>query len=254
MQRIALSLLLTVISISISGGICADSHTAIARAVSNSARPEADSERDATRKPAEVLEFFAIDTGMKVLDIFAGGGYYTEILSYTVGPEGEVGLYNNGGWDGFVGEGVVERLADKRLPNVQSIVMEANVLSLEANYYDAAIFVLGFHDLYYSDEPSWPAIDAENFIDRLYRVIKPGGVLGIVDHAAEPGVSVAVADLLHRIDPGIIRRDLISAGFVLEAESDILRNALDDRNKPMSDPSVRGNTDRVVMRFRKPSM
>lgn len=254
MQRIALSLLLTVISISISGGIYADSHTAIARAVSNSARPEADSARDATRKPAEVLEFFAIDTGMKVLDIFAGGGYYTEILSYTVGPEGEVGLYNNGGWDGFVGEGVVERLADKRLPNVQSIVMEANALSLEANYYDAAIFVLGFHDLYYSDEPSWPAIDAENFIDRLYRVIKPGGVLGIVDHAAEPGVSVAVADLLHRIDPGIIRRDLISAGFVLEAESDILRNALDDRNKPMSDPSVRGNTDRVVMRFRKPSM
>ena len=232
----------------------ADGHTAIERAVSNAARPDADRQRDADRKPAEVLEFFAIEPGMKVIDVFAGGGYYAELLSYVVGAEGEVTLYNNGGWDGFVGAGVEERLAGGRLPNVKSIVMEANELSLDANYYDAAVFVLGFHDLYYAEEPNWPAIDAQNFIERLYGIIKPGGVLGIVDHAAEPGVSVAVANTLHRIDPGIIRRDLISAGFEFVEESDVLRNEADDRNKPMSDPSVRGKTDRVVMKFRKPSL
>ena len=254
MKKLVLSVLLSVASSSFCLAAFADGHTAIDRAVSNSARPDEDRVRDIARKPAKVLDFFAIESGMKVLDVFAGAGYYSEILSYTVGAEGEVGLYNNGGWDGFVGSGVEERLAGDRLPNVQSIVMEANELDLEENYYDAAIFILGFHDLYYSEEPSWPPINAENFVDRLYRVIKPGGVLGIVDHAAEPGVAVAVANSLHRIDPGIIRRDLITAGFVLEQESDILRSAVDNRNKPMSDPSVRGNTDRVVMRFRKPAI
>ena len=236
----------------IAGTVLADGHTAIERALANEARPEADRQRDANRKQDQVLEFFGIQPDMKVIDIFAGGGYYAEILSYVVGIDGEVTLYNNGGWDGFVGAGVEERLTGNRLPNVQSIVMEANELVLEENHYDAAVFVLGFHDLYY-EEASWPAIDADDFVARLYGLIKPGGVLGIVDHAAESGVSVDVANTLHRIDPGIIRSDLISAGFEFVAESDVLRNRGDDRRKPMSDPSVRGKTDRVVMKFRKPA-
>jgi len=237
-----------------SGLAFADGHTAIEQAVANDARPSDDQQRDADRRPGQVLEFFEIEPGMKVLDIFAGGGYYAEILSYVVGAEGEVVLYNNGGWDGFVGAGVNERLAQDRLPNVQSVVMEANELVLGENYFDAAVFVLGFHDLYYAADPGWPAIDAENFIDRLYGILKPGAILGIVDHAAESGVSVDVANTLHRIDPGIIRSDLISSGFEFIAESDVLRNAEDARYKPMSDPEVRGKTDRVVMKFRKPAL
>lgn len=243
---------LIVATVIFAGAALADGHTAIERAVANDARPEADRQRDVDRKPGEVLEFFGIEPGMQVIDIFAGGGYYAEILSYVVGADGEVTLYNNGGWDGFVGTGVAERLEGNRLPNVQSIVREANELVLEENYYDAAVFVLGFHDLYY-EEASWPAIDAGDFVERLYGLIKPGGILGIVDHAAQSGVSVTVANTLHRIDPGIIRSDLVSAGFEFVGESDVLRNRGDDRNKPMSDPSVRGKTDRVVMKFRKPA-
>ena len=71
--------------------------------------------------------------------------------------------------------------------------------------------------------------------------------------AAGSGVSVDVANTLHRIDPGIIRSDLISAGFEFVAESDFLRNQGDDRDTPMSDPSVRGKTGRVVMKFIKPA-
>lgn len=232
----------------------ADHHAEIEQAVANTARPEADRQRDSDRKPDQVLEFFGIEPGMKVIDVFAGGGYYAEILSYIVGEEGEVALYNNGGWDGFVGSGVQERLAADRLPNVSSVVMEANELSLESNHYDAAVFVLGFHDLYYVDEPSWPAIDPENFVARLYNIVRPGGIVGIVDHAANSGVSVSVANSLHRIDPGIIRSDFVSAGFEFVGESDVLRNQSDDRSLPMSDPSIRGKTDRVVMKFRKPAL
>lgn len=230
----------------------ADGHLAIERAVANSNRPEADSARDEARKPAEVLEFFGIEEGMSVLDIFAGGGYYSEILSYAVGSEGNVTLYNNGGWDGFVGAGVAERLADNRLPNVTSMVSETDATDFAANSYDAAVFVLGFHDLYYASE-SWPAIDADDFLAAIYESIKPGGVVGIVDHAATLGVALEVANTLHRIDPMAIRHGMAKAGFEFEAESDVLRNADDDRLKSMSDPAIRGNTDRVVYLFRKPT-
>ena len=101
-------------------------HTAIEKALANEARLEAGSQRDAIRNPEQVLEFFGIEPNMKVIDIFAGGGYYAEILSYVVGVDGEVTLYNNGGWDGFVGAGIEERLEGNRLFNLQSIVMDAN--------------------------------------------------------------------------------------------------------------------------------
>ena len=81
-------LVLAFISLTILGFSWADVHLAIEGAVANSDRPEAATVRDAHRKPVEVLEFFNINLGMKVLDIFAGGGYYSEILSHTVGASG----------------------------------------------------------------------------------------------------------------------------------------------------------------------
>ena len=230
----------------------ANASEAIDRAVANMARPQADRDRDAARKPDQVLEFFGIAPGMQVLDIFAGGGYYSEILSYVVGSQGKVTLYNNGGWDGFVGTGVSERLENNRLANVESVVAEANSTDFAANSFDAALFVLGFHDLYYASE-GWPAIDADGFLADLFASMKPGAVVGIVDHAATLGVSLAVADSLHRIDPGMIHYAMAKAGFKFDGESDILRNPNDDRLKPMSDESIRGRTDRVVYRFIKPS-
>lgn len=245
-------IILTGLVMALSSASMADGHLSIEKAVGNSARPEADTARDANRKPAEVLEFFGIEEGMKVLDIFAGGGYYSEILSYVVGEEGEVTLYNNGGWDGFVGAGVADRLANGRLPNVKSEVAEPDATSFTADYYDAAVFVLGFHDLYYAAQ-GWPAIDADNFLSAIYDTVKPGGIVGIVDHAATDGVALDVANTLHRIDPLAIRHGMAKTGFVFEAESDVLRNPEDDRLKSMGDPAIRGNTDRVVYLYRKPA-
>lgn len=247
MKKYILLILLSTFPLS----VLADGHTAILQAVNNTSRPAADIDRDLNRKPAEVLEFFGIEPGMNVLDIFAGGGYYTEILNHVVGEEGSVTLYNNGGWDGYVGTGVAERLEGDRLPNVVNMVAEANEVIFGPASYDAAIFVLGFHDLYYVDV-NWPAIDAADFLESIYAGLKPGGLLGIVDHAAMTDASLDVANTLHRIDPGRILSDMEQVGFVFEAESMILRNTEDDRSKPMSEPSVRGKTDRVAYLFSKP--
>ena len=81
-----------------------------------------------------------------------------------------------------------------------------------------------------------------------------GGIVGVIDHAATPGGDPrAIADKLHRIDPAVVKADFARAGFKLEAESDLLRVAADDRSKLVFDPAVKGNTDRFVMRFRKPA-
>ena len=247
-----MKLVLVFLSLILSGFSWADGHLAIEGAVANSDRPEADTARDANRKPAEILEFFGIEAGIKVLDIFAGGGYYSEILSYPVGVNGSVTLYNSGSWDGFVGAVVAERLAGSRLPNVESVVAEPNAANFMVSNYDAAIFVLGFYDLYYASE-GWPAIDADSFMSAIFDSVKPDGVIGIVDHAATLGVSVEVANTLHRIDPSVIRHDLDQAGFFFEGESDVLRNPENGRITAMSDPEIRGKTDRVVYLFRKPS-
>ena len=91
-----MKLVLVFLSLILSGFSWPDGHLAIEGAVANSDRPEADTARDANRKPAEILEFFGIEAGIKVLDIFAGGGYYSEILSYAVGVNGSVTFYNSG--------------------------------------------------------------------------------------------------------------------------------------------------------------
>lgn len=91
-------------------------------------RSDADRERDATSKPAEVLAFFGVETGMRVADLFAGGGYYSEILSRVVGPTGHVTAHNNGPYAQFAGDEPADRLASDRLSNVDYIVTEADDL------------------------------------------------------------------------------------------------------------------------------
>ena len=59
-------------------------------AVSDPARPEADTKRDADRKPAEMLTFAGIKPGARVMDLIPGGGYFTRIFAKAVGPTGHV--------------------------------------------------------------------------------------------------------------------------------------------------------------------
>lgn len=222
-------------------------------AVSNPARSEADRALDTKRKPAEVLGFFRIEPGMRVLDVFGGGGYYTEIASYLVGETGSVTLYNNNPWDQFVAKQVAERLGDNRLPNVNSVILKPESLGEISQQYDAAIFVRGMHDIYYEDLANgWPAIDVRAFLLDIKRLIRPGGILGIIDHNALAGADPAMSGKnLHRVDPARVIADLEAIGFRLEDSSDLLANPGDDKSKVVFAPELRWQTDRSVLRFRR---
>lgn len=223
------------------------------QAIASPGRTDADRERDAGRKPGQVLEFFEITPGMTVLDMFSGGGYYTELLSHIVGPDGKIVAHTNSPYAGFVGDETDIRYADNRLANVEHLLAENNELELPAAEFDAIMLVLAYHDIYYVDaENGWPKIDAEKFIAELKKGLKPGGMLAIVDHYAAAGSPRETGGTLHRIDPQIVISELEASGFVLEAKSEVLSNMEDDHSLGVFDPAVRGKTDRFVLKFRAP--
>jgi predicted methyltransferase len=222
-------------------------------AVAHAARPDADRARDAGRKPAQVLEFIGIAPGMTVLDMCSGGGYYTEILSYLVGDVGRVAAHSNQAYVAFVGEEFEMRYLGGRLPNVEILMAENNELSLHPGAFDAVLMVLSFHDLYYAaPDDGWPAFDVPALLAELHKGLRAGGVVGIVDHYAADGSPPETGGTTHRIDPAIVIEAMTTAGFELDGQSDLLRNPADDYEKVVFDPEIRGNTDRFVLRFRKP--
>ena len=225
----------------------------IERVLANPARSQADRERDARDKPAEVMALAKFKQGDTVADILGGGGYNAEILSGIVGPSGHVLLVNNPGYDGFGKKGWTERLANDRLPNVQHIVGPTDALGMGDNTLDGAVIVMSYHDLYWVDEKEgWTKVDAGQFLDQIARALKPGGVLLVVDHSAQAGTGSSAAQTLHRIDEQYAIADFRAHGLVLETSSDALRNPADDRSKLVFDPAIRGKTDRFVLLLRKP--
>lgn len=224
----------------------------IASALANPARSEADRERDSRDQPEAVLTVAGFGPGMTIADIFGGGGYYSEILSGVVGPEGKVLLINNPGYDAYASKDLTPRLAEGRLPNVDYRIVPSDAMGLGDSALDGAMIVMSYHDLYVVDpENGWPAIDAGQFIEQISTALKPGGVLLIVDHSAREGSGNSDANSLHRIDEAFAKTDISSHGLELVSTSEVLRNSDDPRDKGVFDESIRGKTDRFVHVYRK---
>ncbi len=222
-------------------------------ALAHRERLAADREQDAQRKPGALLRFFAIKPGMTVLDLYSGGGYNAELVSYIVGPEGEVWAHNNSPYLDFARQGIKARYTPGRLANVRRILAENNELRLPAAKFDAVLMILTYHDIYHVHEASgWTPIDGPALLAELYRGMKVGAVLGVVDHRAAPGSPPETGESLHRIDPQLVIDQLQATGFRLTGESDLLSNPEDDLQRNVFDPAIRGRTDKFVLRFVKP--
>lgn len=130
---------------------------------------------------------------------------------------------------------------------------ENDALEMPSSAFDAVMMVLAYHDIYYiSPENGWPKIDGPSLLAELFEALRPGGIVGVVDHYAATGSPRKTGNTLHRIDPQIVIDEMQTAGFVLEAQSDVLRNMSDDHSLHMGAPEIKGKTDRFVLRFRKP--
>ena len=207
---------------------------AIAAAVANPARPADDVARDADRKPAETLAFFDVKPGQTVFEFVAGGGYFTELLSYAVGDSGRV----------VASREEPKRIADGRLPNVTA-VPDAE-WGLAPDSVDLIFTALNYHDVVNLK------VDRPALLKNFMTVLKPGGIFAVIDHSAEAGSGDRDVGTLHRIDEALVVSDIKAAGFELVGTSDLLRNPNDARTLKVFDPAIRGKTDCFVLKFRKP--
>ena len=219
-------------------------------AVNNPARSLADRERDKSSKPNAVLNFIGLKPGMKVLDLFAGGGYYSELFSYAVGPDGQVISHTNAVYESSTGKEAAGRFKDNRLSNVRRVVSEINNLGLEESSLDMVLLVLVYHDIYFTAD-YWPKVNRDNFFRQIRESLKPGGVLVVIDHSALANTGMSAAQDLHRIDEVFAKQDIESAGFAFDAASEVLRNSNDARTLSVFDEAIRRKTDRFVYRFIK---
>ena len=221
----------------------------VAALLASESRAEADRARDAGRKPAEVIAYLGIEPGMTVIDIIAAGGYYTEVLSLAVGPDGRVASQNPARVlemrDGANEKALSERLADNRLPNVYRLNKEIADLSPADGPFDAAITALNLHDIYNRNGEE-AAIDMMRVV---YSILKPGGVFGVIDHQGIDGQDNAA---VHRMLKADAIRFAEAAGFVVEGDSGILHVDTDDMTQSVFAEGVRGKTNRFLLKLRKP--
>jgi|SRR5580704_7059211 predicted methyltransferase len=216
-------------------------------------RPASQVQLDQWRKPREVIAFAGIKAGDRIGDFMPGNAYFTRIFSDLVGRTGHVYA--------FIPTEQIQHCDPNEIAGMLAVAQDpsfANVTlvkdSLDRFKVSEKLDVLwtaqNYHDLH--DSFLGPP-DVARLNRAFFDSLKPGGILLIIDHVAQSGSGLRDTDTLHRIDPEQIRQEVEAAGFKLEATSLLLRNPQDDHTKAVFDPVVRGRTDQVVMRFRKPA-
>lgn len=251
------------------------------------AQPEEVQARYDARNPAATLEFFGVAPGMTVVETLPGGGWYTKLLLPYVGPEGKVvGAHYPGDiwarFGFFDEEGIAQRIADTaawperaagwEIENAAKI-KSATITDLPEGMdgkVDAVLFIRALHNLNRFDADAGYMAQT---LDSVNRVLKPGGVVGVVQHRAPAGNP----DEWATGSAGYLKQDAViaafeAAGFELEATSEINANAADQptaedivwRLPPTLNGTEEGTpeqaavlavgeSDRMTLRFRKPA-
>ena len=228
----------------------------LTKAIAHPGRTAEDLERDKRSKPKEVLKLLKLKRKQTVVDIFTGGGYYSELLAYAVGEKGKVYAHNNYGYRQYVGEQIEKRVAARDLKQIEIYDREIADLDLAKKSIDAVIMVMSFHDMFLPESvdaegKGWPKMDVEKFLAHIKAALKRNGKVLIIDHAAPAETKAETANTLHRIDEEYVKAIFAKAGFKLSKESDALRNPQDPKTISVFDPAVQGKTDRFVLMFKK---
>ena len=224
----------------------------IADAVADPGRPPEDRARDRNRKPAETVAFAGIKPDDQVADYIANTGYFTRLFSDVVGRKGhvyavelnEVVTFPNVA-KGYAG---LKDWARTR-PNVTVTTVPASQGLAFPRPLDVFWISQNYHDLH--DKFLGP-IDVAAFNRQVFAALKPGGTYIVLDHVAARGSAPDVTETLHRIEADTVKREVLAAGFELEAQSSLLANPADPHTVGVFDPSVVGHTDQFILKFRRP--
>ena len=221
---------------------------AIAAAVADADRPQADRARDADRKPAETVAFAGLKPGEVIGELLPGEGYFTRVFAGVVGTHGHV-----------------YAVAPPAQPGKKDYEAGARALAGDAHYANVTILAERLDQLHfpvpldmvwtsqnYHDLHNIPGFDIARFNRAVFAALKPGGIYLVLDHAAQAGSGTRDTATLHRIDPEAVKREVLAAGFELQATSNLLHRPADPHTARVFDASIRGKTDQFIFKFRKP--
>jgi predicted methyltransferase len=224
----------------------------ITSAISDRRRPAWQVKLDATRKPAVAVAFATAKAGDRIVDVMPGNGYFTRILSGVVGSSGHVYAFIPTEQIAHCSPGEIagthEITRDSSYRNVTLITSSLAAFDVPGKL-DVIWMSQSYHDLH--DSFLGPA-NVSLLNKAIYDALKPGGIFLVIDHVADAGSGLRDTETLHRIDPVRMKSEIEAAGFVLESTSDAFRNPDDDHRRAVFDLGIRGKTDQVMFRFRKP--
>jgi predicted methyltransferase len=223
----------------------------IQQAVADSRRPAGDLALDATRHGADVLALADIKPGWKVADLMQGQGYYTRLFVAKVGDTGKVYAWSP--------EEFIASKPDRYETPLTVLAKDypGHLVPMRSQF-DALVFPeqldliftsQNYHDLH---EHKFKDELAAQMNAKVFKSLKPGGIYLVVDHVANPD-TVDAPNTVHRIDPAVLRKEIEAAGFKFDGESNALRNPSDDHKLMVMNPVIRGHTDQIIYRSRKPS-
>lgn len=232
------------------GAFAADLPANITASLADAGRPDADKARDAARHPAEILAFAGVKPGDRVGDFIIGGGYFTRIFARAVGDEGRVYAFQPSQFILFNSQyGKDLEAVAAAYPNV--VPLKASLGDFApAEKLDLVFTAQNYHDMHLGFMTSGQVAAVNKAV---FDALKPGGVYLVIDHAAADGTGTSLSKKLHRIDIATVKAEVEAAGFVLESQSDILRNPDDPRTANVFDGAIKGRTDQFILKFRKPA-
>jgi len=243
---------------------------ALAKAIANPLRTPANTARDKYRHPAETLAFFGVKPSDTVVEVWPGGGWYTEILApylaqgggklYAVAPEWGIGGVNKMKAANPAVYGAIE--------TADFPAFDASAKRVPDGTADAVLTFRNVHNwrMGYRREGN-PDYSADAF-RQMFAMLKPGGTLGIVDHRLPESADAERERTSGYIKESTIRRLAEDAGFRFVAASDVNANPKDTADHPKGvwtlPPSLAngdadrekylaiGESDRMTLRFVKP--
>jgi predicted methyltransferase len=207
----------------------------LADAIGSAHRSEANKARDAFRHPAETLTFFGVEPRHTVVEVWPGGGWYTEILAPYLRDDG---IYYAAGFaitvkdqrDYFVN--AQRALADKLAGNPafdHVVLTEVQAPERTTMAPPGTVdVVLTFRNVH-----NWLAAGNDlAMFQTFHKALRDGGVLGVVEHRARPGTSIEIMKKSGYVTEDYVVELAQNAGFTLAARSEINANAKDTTDHP----------------------
>ncbi len=218
----------------------------LAAAEARADRPDKVKANDPVRDSENRFLLQYVKPGDHVLDLGAGGGYSSWLLSAAV-CSGSVDSHNPPDWAASDAAKAGRAAMTAARPNIHLVTSDFTAVPVPAQPYDVIFIGTIYHDTF-----NETGADAVKMDKALFAALKPGGMVVVIDHNAPAGSGTADTNTLHRIDKAVVLKNFADAGFTLVSDSTALANTADTRALKVFDPAIRGHTDRMALVFKKP--